>query len=199
MGTRGTTGFRVNGKDYISYQQFDSYPDGVGVSVCDAVKEIMKDKDKAVILAGKLQLVGDNKKPTAKDIEALAEYTDLGVSNQNTDDWYCLLRKTQGDPMAILKSGYVKDSAGFMADSLFCEFSYIINLDDDILEFYIGFQETDHEKGRYAQMSTKEGGKYKPVALISTYPLSEVAADPSGIVENMNSIAYPEDEDEEAA
>jgi hypothetical protein len=54
------------------------------------------------------------------------------------------------------------DSKGFLSDSLFCEWAYIINLDKEVLEVYEGFQEEESDnrfKGDYA----KE--KYKNVKL----------------------------------
>ena len=30
MGTRGAYGFRINDKDKVTYNHFDSYPDGFG-------------------------------------------------------------------------------------------------------------------------------------------------------------------------
>jgi len=35
MGTRGSFGFRIKTKDKLAYNHFDSYPDGLGASVCD--------------------------------------------------------------------------------------------------------------------------------------------------------------------
>ena len=39
MGTRGLYGFRKNGKDKITYNHWDSYPEGLGQNVLNFVKE----------------------------------------------------------------------------------------------------------------------------------------------------------------
>lgn len=198
MGTRGTTGFRLNGQDKVAYQQFDSYPDGVGKQVVEDLKELLpdllglKEKVKAA------RVVTNQTPPTPEDIEKLRAVTDLEVSNQSTNDWYCLVRQTQGMPKLILDCGYILDSASFMHESLFCEFGYIINLDDLVLEFYKGFQQSVGV-GRYAQGKT--GKKYQGVTLALSIPFSDVQTKPTDeLVKLMNKAAgMGDDEDEQEA
>lgn len=55
----------------------------------------------------------------------------------------------------------------FLANSLFCEYAYIINLDDNTVEFYIGFNKKPGGKGRYAEWKsdTSYVGDYYGVTL----------------------------------
>lgn len=43
MGTRGTWGFVADGDEKLTYNHFDSYPDGLGVDVLDALREKIAD------------------------------------------------------------------------------------------------------------------------------------------------------------
>jgi hypothetical protein len=185
MGTRGTFGVRINGKDKLMYNHFDSYPSGLGCGILTAVKKILKRKTGLQWLkkhAERLRLVPSDSVPTEEEKELLRPYADLRVSNQSEDDWYCLLRNLQGDLTNTLKVGIGIDSSNFITDSLFCEWGYIINLDDDVLEVYKGFQKDPHNKGRYGNWKPdapayKGGAKYFACALVATFPLSDLPSD----------------------
>lgn len=47
----------------------------------------------------------DGQPPTAEEVHRLQVYSDPGVGDP-AEEWYALLRGTQGDPDAILASGY---------------------------------------------------------------------------------------------
>jgi hypothetical protein len=98
----------------------------------------------------------DGPKPTAEDIQALKPYTHNGVGEQSEEDWYCLTRGLQGDLKEMLICGYMLVNNDFIYDSLFCEYAYIINLDEKILEVYEGFnQGRPGEESRYTFDKTK--------------------------------------------
>lgn len=182
MSTRGSLGFRLNGKDFITYNHSDSYPSGLGVEMAEFVVANRANLDSVKEKVSKLVLVNDKKKPTKAQIRALKEFADLGISTSSTEDWYCLLRMTQGDPDAILRCGYMLDGHNFLSDSLFCEWAYIVNLDTQCLEVYKGFQDKPHNKGRYAESTDNPDmsyrtGKYYSVALIADIPFEEVTSD----------------------
>lgn len=170
MGTRGAMGVRIGGVDKIGYVQFDSYPDGWPKEMVKVLRRdlpALRDKAKA------LRVVSRDYQPTSAEKEKWSKFSDVGVSRQTLDDIYCLLRKTHGDLKATLKAGVVTDNSGFLADSLFCEYAYIANFDDNKFEIYRGFQGKRHTQGRYAEM-LREGGKYFPVALVAEYPLDDI-------------------------
>lgn len=196
MGTRGAYGFRVNKRDIIAYNHFDSYYEGLGADILAQAKEIFgqfpwrKEADikKVRERVAKLKVVGDPQKPTAADIKALEPYTDLGVSKQSTSDWYCLTRKMQGNIKASFDSGYFPGSAEkFLSDSLFCEYAYILNLDDGTLEVYEGFNKDPKAAGRYAKLYDKpahrEKVEYYGVRLVKAYPLDALPEDFSELEE----------------
>jgi hypothetical protein len=178
MGTRGFITFVVDGQEKTAYNHWDSYPDGLGVRVLAFSREAARHPAALREAAKRLRVIQADEKPTAEDVERLAPYTDLGVSNQSTDDWYCLLRATQGDPAAILEAGIIEDAGNFPLDSLFAEWGYVIDLDGDgVLEVYRGFQTAPHDKGRFASREGGEPSEYYPVTLAARFALASLPSE----------------------
>ena len=201
MGTRGAVGVRLGGHDKITYNHWDSYPEGLGHDTIKAVHDLLKDRPAFEEKVRNLKAVevvnGDKVEPTPEQIEQLRKYADTGVSNQSLKDWYCLLRQTHGKIDVILDAGYFEDSADFLHDSLFCEYAYVINLDDNVLEVYKGFQHGAHDKGRYAKLPVGRGD-YHPVALVGAVPLDVIARSKDEGIAAMGAL-FAEDKDEEEA
>lgn len=171
MGTRGIYGFYKYGIDKITYNHFDSYPEGLGEDIVKFIHNtsILEMNE----IFNKIILVNDNTIPTAEQIFECTEYYDNNVSSRTITDWYCLLRKAQGN-LETYKSGlkYMIDNKDFIKDSLFCEWGYIINLDKNILEIYKGFQKTPN-KNRYFYDGRERDGYYN-CKLIKTFPLNNI-------------------------
>lgn len=181
MGTRGFTGFVAEGREVIAYQQFDSYPSGVGVTVLEWLRFAATDAANLREKVTALHVVTDDSEPTTEDIERLAGFADLKVSTEDPREWYVLLRETQGNPALMLQAGVVLDASHFPLDSLFCEYGYLIDLDAETFEVYEGFQRSPHRKGRFASRSGEQhgghgliGGGYHPVALAKSWPLDKL-------------------------
>lgn len=154
MGTRGFIGFVNKGREYITYNHFDSYPSGLGVTVLDWARGA--DLDKVREQVSTLVLVDEQSKPTLDQQAELIDHADFRVSEQTSEDWYALLRETQGDLQRTLDCGYMIDSHEFPHDSLFCEWGYLIDLDTGCLEVYQGFQKDLPGSGRWANHPTAE-------------------------------------------
>ena len=171
MSTRGFITFAVDGEQKTAYNHSDSYPDWLGVRVLSWLQQANHAELRRQAVS--LRVVSGDDKPTAEDIDRLRPWTDLGVSTSSTDDWYCLLRDTRGDPGAMLAAGVIEDAGDFPADSLFAEWGYVIDLDGDgMFEVYEGFQKSPHDKGRFAGM--ERDGDYYPVALRARWPLADL-------------------------
>ena len=171
MGTRGAYGFISNNKEKVTYNHYDSYPSALGEIM---IKFINETDNKAIkSMFDKIKLVNQDDKPTPKQIGKYAEIADLNVSDKSVDDWYCLLRNTQG-LLSVYKNGveHMIDSHTFLKDSLFCEWAYIINVDTMELEVYKGFNQNRSALGRYAD--TKPDNEYYGVELIDTVPLDKI-------------------------
>ncbi|MCP2339233.1 hypothetical protein [Actinomadura rupiterrae] len=181
MGTRGFITFAADGVEKTTYNHSDSYPGGVGIQVLGWLRAARDSLDAVRERVTALRVVGPDEKPTAEDIERLARYADTGVSSRRLDDWYVLLRETQGDPHAILDAGVIEDASEFPLDSLFAEWGYVIDLDAETFEVYRGFQDHSHSRGRFAGRGTAKHTNltagYYPVALAASWPLSALPDD----------------------
>lgn len=189
MGTRGLYGFRKNGIDKCTYNHWDSYPSCLGSTVVEFCKNHTIEEMNYIF--DKIVLVDENSTPTEKQIEECIEngYSDFSVGSGAQTDWYCLLRNCQGDLECLAKAenhAYMIDGIDFIKDSLYCEYAYIINLDDKVLEFYEGFQNTPQKGNRYG-IDERKGfvKRYYPCKLSGTFPLNEIY-DVDKIIEMMN-------------
>lgn len=167
MGTRGCYGFRKNGVDKLTYNHFDSYPECLGRTMVEFCKETSIPELNEIF--DKLILVNENAKPTAEQIKECKQYYDGNVSRQTVEDWYCLLRNAQGG-LDAYKNGlkYMIDSHNFIKNSLWCEYAYIINLDTNKLEFWVGFQNNPNKNNRYG---TENDDGYYPCKMTAEYSL----------------------------
>ncbi len=180
MSTRGAYGIRKNETDKIMYNHYDSYPTALGEDILKFIKEHKrKDFDDVFDF---LIPIDPKTKPTPEQIKRCQSTTNLSVSKGSTEDWYCLLRETQGNIESRMPPNgvpYFEDYGRFLSDSIFCEWAYIINLDKNVLEIYQGFNRTKSDKGRYASLFreknvTSSEDKYYGVELLTEIPLEYV-------------------------
>ena len=185
MGTRGAIGFIVNGEEKVSYNHMDSYPSYLG-------KELLKDlttiSDLNILHENvrRISMVDASDVPelSPEEIANLKEFTNTSVGQG--DDWYSILRESQGSIQPYCRQEnplrYMNDAKGFLYDSLFCEYAYIINLDTNMVEFYRGFNEHWDAPGRYAcpialkddnnaVVTNDYSGGYSGVALVGEAPI----------------------------
>ena len=137
MGTRGLYGYIIDGVKKLTYNHWDSYPGALGMKVLTYLEHYsLEDIKKA---AERIVLVGAGDTPSKKHIELYNDYKDTTVSSGSVDEWYVLLRETHGN-LAVYHEGVVHmiDNKSFFDDNLFCEWTYIINLDTKRLEVYEG-------------------------------------------------------------
>ncbi|MDU7686060.1 MAG: hypothetical protein E7K14_01905 [Bacillota bacterium] len=170
MGTRGLYGIRKDGVDKVTYNHFDSYPEYLGMNM---IKFCMNhNKDALTGLFNKIELVGDENPTEEQKVNCKRNgWFDDTVSLQTDDDWYCLLRDTQGNLECLMQAdkAYMLDNSDFIKDSLSCEYAYIINLDRSVLEVWIGCQKEPDPKNRYGTQQDDYG--YYPCKLIRSYHL----------------------------
>jgi len=59
--------------------------------------------------------------------------------------------------------------------TLFCEWAYIVNLDDNVLEIYKGFNKNKYAAGRYAKVVDEEPyDDWQGVKLFKSIPLNDI-------------------------
>jgi hypothetical protein len=174
MSTNGAVGFRLNNEDKISYNHCDSYPDGLGVDVVEFILKNIDNIEKLKQKVSKIKLVQKTDTPTEKIIKKLEKYSNFTVGDLSRYDWYGLLREAQGDLNAYCKGGYMLDNKDFIKDSLFCEYAYVVNLDENVLECYLGWQKTPDGKSRYqCEKPSPEG--YYHCKLLKSIPFDKLS------------------------
>lgn len=161
MGTRGAFGVTIDGIDKVMYNQFDSYPEGLGMDLATQLTDLLEERGLEGIraLAREVIVLDEDAEDTPRLImeRTKGRYHNGGVSTGA--DPYSLVRELQGNLTAILTDAkLILDAREFMNDSLFCEWAYIANLDTCTLDIYKGFQNTAE-------------GNYGPVAMVEKIPL----------------------------
>lgn len=184
MSTRGFISFAVDGETKTAYNHSDSYPGGLGLDVLGWLRTA--DLDAAKESARTLRAIDGESEPSDEDIERLRAFADFQVDSKiwngtayverERPSWYQLLRRTQGDPGAMLAAGAIEDGSGFPADSLFAEWGYVVDFGAQTFEVYGGFQQEAHSEGRFASPTPNNGGYY-PVRLVASWPLGELPDD----------------------
>lgn len=181
MGTRGTIGFRIDGKDYLTYNHYDSYPDGVGVDVLKEIKSIIGGVTLLCDIERNIRsliAVDSEDKPSSNDILEYSKFANPGVGNQGIDNkeintWYQLLRHTQGTlggyMLGVIKHMIMEND--FIRDSLFCEHGYIVNFDSGMFEYWKGFQHESDPTNRYGQECDRD---YYPCRLERVFDLGHL-------------------------
>lgn len=195
MGTRGFVGVVVDDTVKLTYNHWDSYPDGLGaktltdlrnrlaesdvmpaccaqsgVGVCDSGPHDFKQKLNTLRQKARdLKMIDESAEPTAEEIALFQKYSDptVGGSIEKPTDgrtissYYQLIRKLQGELFQLLDLGIATDADGFQFDSLFCEWGYLVDFDNNVFQVYEGFQRKRHDKGRWAGMPTDQDIKDK--------------------------------------
>lgn len=178
MGTRGAYGFRKGEQDKLTYNHFDSYPSGLGLTIMGFIRDNTDENMEAIF--DKIQLVNESDVPTPEQAKGCEEWTNQDALNDRGGDWYCVLRAAQGQPEEFNKGlKFMIDNHRFIQDSLFCEHAYIINLDTKMLEYYIGYQNKQNDN-RYS-CEASSSGSYA-CALVKSYEFEYIRNSEDGVI-----------------
>lgn len=194
MSTRGLYAIRKGGVDKGTYNHSNSYPDGLGRDIIEFCKlHTIEELNTFYLLTN---LINSDNMPTPEQIKICKDngYANFSVSTGKEDDWYCLLRNLMGNFNAYSRAIdnnqqiFMEDGIDFIKDSLFCEYAYIINLDNETLEFYLGFQNQADPSNRYGKEPNDSG--YYPCKLVMTTNLTDLTnAKTKTLVDEMNVLA----------
>ena len=190
MSTRGVWGFIIDGEEKLTYNHSDSYPSWLGSQLLEFLRKISVESLRED--ARKLRTVDENSKAMPEDIKQLHNFADEGVSTGDLSEWYVLLRRAQGDPEATIAAGVMTDGSGFALESLFCEWGYVIDLDQNTFEVYQGFNKEPASDGRWSGIEKNRDGYY-PINLVATFPLDALPTSEE-FEKTLHSAEYGEDE-----
>jgi len=172
MGTRGAYGYRLDGRDKVTYNHYDSYPIGLGLQILTYT--LFNELETMRAVARRIELVDAESQPSPELVNRYRHYLDTRGGVSETPTWYWLLRETQGDLQPYhCDLRHMIDSQAFLYDSLFCEWAYVINLDNEQFEVYRGFNQDPSRSGRYASQRSGRDNPYYGVVLIREFPFAE--------------------------
>lgn len=180
MGTRHLIAAVIDGDFKLAqYGQWDGYPTGQGADILKFLRSnnleafagrvrnlrwATEDDHRAVseeagVEHGKQWVTMDESERLAK----VAPYFDRGTGS-------AILDLIQEDLVPC-----VEDHHDFARNSLFCEWAYVLDLDEGVFEVYQGFQQTPPTKGRWVGQSGSDG--YEPVELVASWPFTALPTD----------------------
>lgn len=178
MGTTNLTVVVLNGEVKVAqYGQWDGYPTSAGENISSLINTIDLDKFKNAV--NNCSFVNDEYVSKLwKDLGADGSgFVDLKTSNKFKKLYPEIHRDTGVDILSVIykKNGCnLVNEIEFAADSLFCEWAYVVNLDTNCLEIYRGFNKTPLVKGeRFFDLNGKSTDHYYPVKLVKILPFSD--------------------------
>lgn len=123
MGTRNLIEVKLNGELKVAqYGQWDGYPTGQGAGIATFIQEDM-DKDKFV------KALENNTFLTEEEIDEID-----ALGNNWQEEWPWLSRDVGSDILKMVQDHdglKVADSSEFKEDTLFCEYHYLIDMDNE--------------------------------------------------------------------
>jgi hypothetical protein len=186
MGTRHITAVKLNGEYKIAqYGQWDGYPEGQGQT---ALKFLRSPSNREKLKKGLKHCVF----VTPEEIEA--KLKEMGLSNWMTTEEanrfnaeFPYMTRDHGAEILRLVATAPKEarpikitnSLEFAADSLFCEWAYVVDFDTNTFEVYRGFNKEPLPEGeRFAGLPKSDvaKGKYYPVKFVKSYKLGRLPA-----------------------
>lgn len=179
MGTRNLTVVVQNNEVKVAqYGQWDGYPSGQGANIVEFILEKIDTESKLDDFQKKIAALSFISQEEIMDlwVEAGADrdsdLVSLEVSDKFKQKNPHLSRDIGSNVLHIINDSstplQLKNSHNFAADSLFCEWAYVIDLDNLVLEVYKGFnkQPIDDSNRFFNLMEFCEDDvKYYPVAL----------------------------------
>lgn len=190
MGTRNLTVVVVGGETKVAqYGQWDGYPSGAGVKILAALKRAQEEDFDDFREKVRSTSFISNEEIERRWKEAGADgsgYVTMDVSKAMAEK-YPQLQRDMGygiiDHLIDSAPGQeLANNINFVADSLFCEYAYVVDLDTNTFEVYRGFnQQPLAETERFASFFSEEGQEhrnpndlYHPVRLWRTFDLNNL-------------------------
>lgn len=200
MGTRNLVAVYIDGKYKVAqYGQWDGYPDGQGITVLHFLREQMNADVFRQALRNSSYMRHENLidlwKSYGMDVNGV-------ISTENYEKLKCdypqfsrdtgaeILQFIQSHPEGVVLEDHIK----FAADSLFCEWAWIIDFDTGTFEAYKGFNET-HEltrDDRFYFLKDYESDSYHCITLLAQWSLDNLPTD-----EDFLATFETEDEEED--
>lgn len=161
MGTRHLIMVVREQKPVIAqYGQWDGYPSGQGYTVLEFLRKF--NRPTFVEKLKNVRFV--NKKDTATLYNKKYPY----MSRDHGAEILEMVYNSDGEVL-------LNDHSDFAGDSLFCEWAYVIDLDNNVLECYSGFnKEPLEEDQRFRNTEVEKDSEWLPIKCLKKYSLDEL-------------------------
>lgn len=196
MGTRNLTCVvdRYGNYKVAQYCQWDGYPSGQGATVYDFIQNWDRDEfedalSKVYYLTPSIIQEYCEKLETDPRLDKVGTYAYDLVK----EDYPQLHRDTGAKVLQWIVEQYragkwpigLKSDLSFAADSLYCEFCYVIDLQKNELETLVGFNKSPLSEGeRFAHMCRQHPGFY-PVRSLKVYALDNLPTNKAVFVSDL--------------
>ena len=168
MSTRGSFIIRKGYIDKSLYIHADAYPSGAGDDILRIIKSLDLHKLYNMLIPG----------------DEIWNNSDKDIQDDSYDFSLERCIETVKKEKEYIYGVLGKD---FILDSLVCEYAYVINLDQNVLEFYVGFQQEPQDGNRYGTESKRD---YYPCALKATFSFDFISQNQSSdIIDLMETAA----------
>jgi len=182
MGTRHLTCVVVDGEYKVAqYGQWDGYPDGQGAQILEFLQTHDLDHFREQVRQCQWATPEDVERAwVACGADPDSRWVTLDVGKEMRDTYPQFSRDTGSKVLSVIYETPVllENSLDFAADSLMCEWAYVIDLDKGVLEVYEGFNQEPLEDGeRFADMPQVDRDRehtYYPVRLHSAWRLTSL-------------------------
>ena len=182
MGTRHLTCVVKDGKFKVAqYGQWDGYLSGQGENIADFVIRRLQTPEGLETFKKRVDEAVEVDEDHVSKCWAEFGVTDGATMDQSEkfQEKYAHLSRDFGarilDYVFVNKNAQVYLSQEFAGDSLFCEWCYVLDLDNDVLEIYKGFNKEPVPEGeRFHGYEEGPNEKYKPVRLWHKVALSDI-------------------------
>ena len=191
MGTRNLTIVFMDGQYRVAqYGQWDGYPEGQGLTCLRFIRDQMNEKDFREALSYIKYIDADKLQRMWLDYGMDA---DGSIPVKNADRFRQTFpefsRDTGAEILSMIQnneitSNCLEDSLTFAADSLFCEWAYVVDFDKRTFEVYKGFNKIPLEKSDrfyflrgYESGDMYSGRRYHGVKLAKEFSLDNLPED----------------------
>ena len=188
MGTRHLICVVKDGEYKVAqYGQWDGYPSGQGVDILGFLRDEM---DVDAFSNGVLKCYQPTDEQiknwwaeVGHDIDSSGGFVDLAIAKKFSKNHPSLSRDTGSDILGLIQKSKepvpVRRYLEFAADSLFCEWAYVVDLDKRTFEVFEGFNHSPLSEGeRFYGLQCKDvAAGYEPVKLKKSYSLDSLPSD----------------------
>jgi len=195
MGTRNLTMVIHKDKPVIAqYGQWDGYPEGQGSNALSFLLNCDKEKFKNVLQRCRFIEASKRKQNEINNFLKKMGCKDGWMNGEQVEMWrkkYPFLSRDNGAHILTLiyddetdNNLWLNDNSEFAADSLFCEWAYVINMDNETFEVYTGFNDKPldkserfyflQEQNKHYEERREVDGQYYPVKHVKTYKFTEL-------------------------